>query len=310
MRTALSSDDGGGLRALGGLVFAIGVAVLLIRRTSFEDPWGDFLVFLILALLAEGFYWSGLLGARGRERPFVWQAVFIVIGILLTPVALLQLVTWIGGDTGSSLNTAWIFLFTAVTAFGALARARLRIGALLGGLALIVAWLGLWDELLSDGLDDPDTFRWLLLAIAVILLGLAGAIARRTDVEGAGSDMVTAAGIAAVAAGGLLALVPQFLIAPVGLGGTAQPPGSLFWDVELLVAGLALVGYGVAASTTRGPVYAGTFALLVFTAAVGLDLDDSSPAGKVVGWPLILIVVGALILLASARQHLRRGASA
>ena len=90
MRTALSSDDGGGLRALGGLVFAIGVVVLLIRRTSFEDPWGDFLVFLILAALAEGFYLSGLLGARGRERPFVWQAVFLVLGILLTPAALLS----------------------------------------------------------------------------------------------------------------------------------------------------------------------------------------------------------------------------
>ena len=143
----------------------------------------------------------------------------------------------------------------------------------------------------------------------MFLLGLAGTIGRRTEVEGAAGDMVTAAGIAAVAAGGLLALVPQFLIAPVGLGGAIDPAGSLFWDLELLVAGLALVGFGVTASTTRGPVYVGLFGLVVFTAAVGLDLDDSSPAGKVIGWPLILIVVGALILLASARQELRRDAS-
>ena len=91
----------------------------------------------------------------------------------------------------------------------------------------------------------------------MFLLGLAGTIGRRTEIEGAAGDMVTAAGIAAVAAGGLLALVPQFLIAPVGLGGAVDPAGSLFWDLELLVAGLALVGFGVTASTTRGPVYVG-----------------------------------------------------
>ena len=219
--------------------------------------------------------------------------------------------TWVGGDTGSTLNTAWIFLLTAVAAFVALFRANLRIGALLGGLALIVAWLGLWDELLSDGaLDDPDTFRWLLLAIAVILLGLAGAIGRRTEVEGAAGDMVTAAGIAAVAAGGLLALVPQFLIAPVGLGGRRRSGGQpVLGPRAARRRGWRSSGSGSRRRPPAAPSTSASSGSLVFTASVGLDLDDSSPAGKVIGWPLILIVVGALILLASARPELRRDAA-
>ena len=234
-----------------------------------------------------------------------------MLGILLTPAALFQLVNWLGGDTGSTLNTAWIFLLTAVVAFMALFGARLRIGALLGGLALIVAWLGLWDELLDAGVaDDPDTLRWLLLAIGAILLGLAGAVGTRARVDGAGGDLVTAAGIAAIGAGALIALIPSFLIAPVAVGDVSpDPAGGLFWDIELLVVGLALVGFGAAGSITRGPTYVGAIGLLVFIGSVGLDLDDSSPAGKVLGWPLILLVIGAVILIAGLRPSLRRAGS-
>ena len=294
------------MRALGGLVFAIGVVVLLIRRTEFADPWGDFLVFLILALLAEGLYWGGFVGAKDAVRPTGWQSVFLVLGIVLTPIALFQFVNWVGGGTNAPLNTAWIFLVTAAVAFLALFRARLRFGALLAGVALIVSWLGLWDELLSEGLADTDATRWLLLIVALILLGLAAAIASRAEPEGAGSDLVTAAGLAAIAAGGLIAFMPQLAV-PVGLGAPApEAPTSAWWDLELLIAGLALIGFGFSGAFTRGPTYVGAIGLLIFTFSVGMDLDDSSPAGKVLGWPLILLIVGAVILVASARPWLRR----
>jgi hypothetical protein len=172
--------------------------------------------------------------------------------------------------------------------------------------ALIVSWLGLWDELLSEGVADTDATRWLLLIVALILLGLAAAIASRAEPEGAGSDLVTAAGLAAIAAGGLIAFMPQLAV-PVGLGGPApEAPTSAWWNLELLIAGLALIGFGFSGAFTRGPTYVGAIGLLIFTFSVGMDLDDSSPAGKVLGWPLILIIVGAVILVASARPWLRR----
>ena len=151
----LGAEEGEATRAIGGLVFAIGVVVLLIRRTSFADPWGDFLVFAILCVLAESLYWAGFFGARGAGRALGWHSVFLVLGILLTPAALIEFLNWVGGDLNAPLNAAWIFAFTAAIAFLALLGAGLRIGALLGGLALIAAWLGLWAELLSNGLNDP-----------------------------------------------------------------------------------------------------------------------------------------------------------
>lgn len=305
----LSAEEGGTARAIGGLVFAVGVVVLLIRRTSFTDPWGDFIVFLILALLAESLFWTGFLGARWSGRLLGWHSVFLVLGIALTPVALLQFVNWVGGNTGAPLNTAWVFTVTAAVAFLALFRAGLRFGALLAGLALIVAWLGLWSELLSNGLNDLDTARWLLLIVGVILLGLAALVGSRGAPDGAGSDLVTAGGLAAIAAGGLISVVPQAAIVPTGLF-AQQAPTSLFWDIELLVVGLALVGFGYSGALTRGPAYIGAAGLLVFTVSVGLDLDDSSPAGKVLGWPLILLVIGAAVLLVGARPWLRRGTGA
>ena len=74
----------------------------------------------------------------------------------------------------------------------------------------------------------------------------------------------------------------------------------------MLVVGLALVGFGYSGALTRGPAYLGAISLLIFTVSVGLDADDASPAGKVIGWPLILLVVGAAVLLAGARPWLRR----
>ena len=221
-------------------------------------------------------------------------------------MTLFTFVDWVGGNTGAPLNTAWIFLLTAAAALLAVHRARVRVGALLGGLALIVAWLGLWDELLDDGVGaDVGTLRWLFVVIAVILLALAAVIAMSSAPEGAAGDVVTAAGIAAVAAGALSLIVFQGFLFPAPVEATSGQP-SLFWDLELLVASLALVGFGASAALSRGPAYVGSFGLLAFTFSVGLDLDDSSPAGKVLGWPLVLLLIGALLFLASVLPALRR----
>jgi hypothetical protein len=308
VRAVLGQDSRGGMRAAGGLLLATGTLVLLFRRTSFADPWGDFVVFLIFAVLTKFLFWTGYLGARASGRTLPWQTVFIVFAILLTPATLFAFVAWVGGDTGAPLNVAWIFLLTAAAAFIALFGARLRVGALLGGLAVIVAWLALWAELLDNGLNDVGTVRWLLLAVAALLLVLAAAVSMAGPVERAGGDVVTVAGIAAVGAGALSFVIYQsFFAQPTDLI-TGRPSGgpTLFWDLELLLASLALLGVGATVSETRGPVYVGAFGLAAFILFVGLDLDDSSPAGKVLGWPLILLVIGAALFVASVLPALRR----
>jgi len=53
----------------------------------------------------------------------------------------------------------------------------------------------------------------------------------------------------------------------------------------------------------------GAVGLTIFVVIVGLDLDDSSPAGKILGWPLVLLILAAAALAASVLLP-RRGAPA
>jgi len=138
--------------------------------------------------------------------------------------------------------------------------------------------------------------------IAALGLVAAGWLLERRGREGAeASEFVTAAGLIFVLGAGLVSLVGVFsgLFVPVDVGseaGEGQP--SLFWDLVLLAGSLALIGAGSLVAA-RGPVYVGGLGLLVFTFLVGGDLDDDSPAGSVVGWPLILLVFAAIAIAAS-----------
>jgi hypothetical protein len=307
MRELLGTDERGGLRVFGGLLVAAGTVALVLRRTSFGDPWSDFIVFLILAALAEAFFWTGLLGSRWGAATRTWQVVYLLVGIVLTPVALFQFVEWVGGDIGAPLNTTWIFLITAVVAAIALLAAGVRVAAILMALALVVAWAGLWEELLDDGLfGDIDNLRWVLLAAGVLLLPAAAAVSLSRAPEGSSGDVVTVAGVSAVLAGSIVFVLPSFFIVPEG---TSVEATTLFWDIELLLASLALIGFAGSGALARGPGYVGALGLAAFAFSVGLDLDDSSPAGKVLGWPLVLLVLGAGLLIASALPALRRRTS-
>ena len=307
-RELLRTEEGGGARALGGLLLATGMLVLLFRRTEFADPWGDGAIFWILFLTSAFLYGIGFFGARLSPTTYAWQRAFVVFGLILLPLALLAFVQWVGGDSNAPLNTAWVFLVTALAGFAAALIGGVRVGCLLGGIALIIAWLGLWSELLDNGLGgDVGTFRGLLMVIALILLVIAALVAVRGRPEGGGSDLVTAAGIAAIWGAGLLTLSDAFTSAILPAGFAPEPSVStnLFWDAVLLVTSLGLIAYG-SASGFRGPAYVGAIGLTLFIFIVGRDLDDSSPAGKVLGWPLILLLVAAALLVWSVLPALRR----
>jgi len=152
------------------------------------------------------------------------------------------------------------------------------------------------------------------MVIALILLLIAAMVAVRGRPEGGGSDLVTAAGLAAVWAAGLVTLTTglQGVIAPAGLpaeASTGTVGTSVFWDLVLLLSSLGLIAYGTV-SGFRGPAYVGGIGLAIFIFIVGSDLDDSSPAGKVVGWPLILLLVAAALLVWSVVPALRRAREA
>jgi hypothetical protein len=295
MRDFLASDRSPVLRSLAALLIGVGFFAVALRRSNpelFGDAWGDGAIFFTFAIPCVLLLSAGLLSPRGAEAS-PWQTVYVVFGLIFLPIALAALVDWIGspGDAGNSVNVAWIFALTAGKALYAGVFGRVRYAFFIASLALIVAWLALWDAIISGGLDQHiTTLRWLLLVIAVLLLGLS------VFASGRSAELVTGAVLAAIGAGAIsgLAVYGQNPF-------VAVPPAdaSLFWSLELLVVSLVAVLYG-AGGGVRGPVYAGALGLVFFTLIVGLDLaHPDSPDGTLLGWPLVLVVLGVGAFAAS-----------
>jgi hypothetical protein len=84
------------------------------------------------------------------------------------------------------------------------------------------------------------------------------------------------------------------------LAGDAPKPGQ-GWNLFLLVISLVLIAYGSRAAT-RGPAYVGALGLTLFILLTGADLVsrlNGDAGGGVVGWPLILLIVGAVAMVLS-----------
>jgi hypothetical protein len=302
---------------------------LLIRKSG-DHSWTDFERFAIVAAPAGLLYVLALAGTSPFARQAApWQTVLGVTAILLAPLALFALLRWAGANTGHVLYDAGVFALTGIFAGYITRRARVSYTALLGAISLLIAWLLLWDKLL--GHPSADTFRWLLVAGAAVLLLVAVALAV-IDAVGA-AEVATAGGLAAVAAGVFGVIVGAFVglfRMLVGSAFTSSPavtsgtlPGGrpglgrfpheaapvihtsgvqhFGWDLYLLVASLALVWMG-SRMRVRGLGYVGAVGLLALVVSVGAQItrvETGRPPNHGVTWPLVLIIVGAAALVVS-----------
>lgn len=289
------------LRKLGGLLLGLGLFMTFIRKgsTGLGSAWGDWGLLATLVIAFAFLYGVGMLGAlsTGRLRP--WESVYLVFGVLVAPWVLLQFVEAVGGSPGASLNLVWVFAVTAGLAVAAALIAGMRYGLLLASLSVIVSWSALWDKILSDGIGQHfGIYRGLLIVLAALLLAAAFAAWRLDADEGRGraNEIVTGAAASAVLAGSLS--IPKVFALDNPLVSVSGPESSLFWEVVLLVVSLLAVGYG-SRCAARGTAYVGGIGLAVFLLLVGADVNDATPEGGIVGWPLILVIVGALAFAAS-----------
>jgi hypothetical protein len=300
------------LRALGGLLLGIGGLVLLMRKSTLPGGWEDFPRFLAWIIPALILYGGGLMAARAAE-PRAWHSVWVVFGILFIYGALLQFLSLIDGQPDAPLNTVWTLCVVAAAGIAAALYARVRFGWLVAGIALAIAWLALWDEILENGIgDDAGTFRGLCMIATLLLVGLAWVIESRGREGSEAAELVTAAGLVFVLGAGLVGLSDfSSLFAPVAVPSAAGVPTtsggvepSLFWDTVLLGGSILLVAAGTL-TRMRGPIYVGAAGLVTFVLLVGTDLDDETPAGKIVGWPLILLVAAAVSIAVSFKAARR-----
>ena len=282
------------LRVAGGMMFGAGALVLLIRKGEWSES-ARFAGFLIPALILFAVVFAG----RARDGLSGWHVAFLVFGTLLLLGALVELVSAIDSDPDPLINITWIFGLCAALAIVSSLALRAQFQMLLGGVLAIIAWLTFWAKVI----DEPsiDTLRWLLLVAAAIFLAGGVVLARARKPQA--SDLITVAGLAAVVAAGFtLAAVagPAARLGGGSIPGGVPEPGQ-GWNVFLLVVSLLLIAYE-SRSPTRGPGYVGAFGLLVFIGITGVDLVSrlkGDEVGGVVGWPLILLLLGAAAVAAS-----------
>jgi hypothetical protein len=300
MAQAIQPDPlGDWLRMLGGVLLALGAAILFARK---GNDWAAFPLLIVVAVPCAVVFGLGALGALATGEVARWHAVLMVAGVLLSILAFGQLWDTVGVNDETSGFGFLIFACVAALAAFASFGVGAAYQALLAALAGIAAWLFFVDMIL----DDPGVtaFRWLLLVLAVIYAAAAFAL-RQSDAPQA-PELVTAAGIAAVLVGiiGVLAGSGEAIGAlffgdsPVGTEGQ-----SFIWDLWLLLISLGLVAYGAVAHA-RGPAYVGFVGLLAFGIFQGAEvnalLEGDEPDSSFVGWPLILLLIGAAGLAAGA----------
>ena len=296
----LAPDEGrDALRKLAGLLIGLGLFMTFVRKGTggLVSTWSDWGLFATLLIAFAFLYGVGMLGALSTRPLRPWEAVYLVFGILVAPWLLFQFIEALNGSPGASLNIFWVFGATAGLAVAATLLAGLRYGFLLAALAVIVSWSALWDEILSNGIGGHfGIYRGLLLILAGLLL-VAALVAWRIDQRaGAASEIVTGAAASAVLAGSLS--LPDVFGLANPFASVSGPASSMLWEIVLLVVSLLAVGYGSRVGA-RGPAYVGGIGLAVFLVLAGSDVDDATPEGKIVGWPLVLVIVGAVAFAVS-----------
>lgn len=323
MKDFLAPDDTRDfLRKLGGLLFGIGMLMLALRKST---DYSDFALLVIYAIPAMFLYGEGVFTDKltGGVRP--WQAVYCVFGLIFVPLTLFQFIDLVNGSS-SGWNQFWIFGVTAGLAFYAGVVKGIRFQLLAGSIAAIIAWTGLWDEIISDGIGAHfGAYRGLLGILSIMLLAGALYLWRQgsgehvagTAVNDGGdqglwkaSELITGAGISAVLACalGFSTIVAQTISTPFGGTQVVLVETSQVWDVLLLLVSLGLVGIGSTIGT-RGPVYVGSIGLLLFLFIVGGDLNegDNADPSNLGLWPIILIVGGLLAIGVSGLKEASLG---
>ena len=307
-------DEGrDGLRTLAGLLLGLGFFMAFARKSGgLGGGWSDWALFITLLIITVFLYALGLVGRLITPTARPWQSVYVVFGILLLPFMLFQFIQAVGGDATADLNVFWVLLVTAAAAAFAALVADVRYSLLLASTSVIIGLSALWDKILSNGLiAHYGIYRGLLVIYGLLLLAGAFAVYRfdplarlrpggvrasEPDRWLRAQDVVTGAAIAAVAAGAIT--FTAFFAQTSSLFAPPVASPSLLWDLELLVASLLAVIWGSRVGV-RGPTYVGAIGLLIFLIDVGSEVGVDVPDSTIVGWPLILALVGAGLFVIS-----------
>ncbi len=282
-------------RAVGGMLLAVGAVVVFARRSA-AHRWSDFELLLTVAIPAATLFALAVAGrgrhARGPADPA--RAALMVSAILLSPLALLQLLVWAGVSTHHLLCDAAALALTAAIATAGARRAGAPYATFLAGLALLGTWILVLLKILHPA--SAEDVRWTLLSGGAVLMLGAGAInlaglAGSAEIATAGGLGMVAAGLQGVLVGSFATFISEEPQGPLHVDG-AQTTG---WNAYLLIVSLALA-WGGTRARLRGPAYVGAIGLLAFLLSVAGQLTrveaGHEPSHSLLGWPLVLLLLG------------------
>jgi hypothetical protein len=296
------ADRAAGLAAA-AVLFALGVLAVLLRM---GDVWSDGAILAVIGGTAVIIFGLGLLGPLAIDRPTSATSVLLLTGLLLALPALLQLAVVLGVDDPLAGSGTLTWVFAAWTALGLIAGVwrGSAIGFLLGAVGATATVLVGADWIFD--LSGLRTFRWLLAGLTVVffLAGLGMGGPRRRH----GVVLVGAAGLTALTLGALLTL--ELFLAAFGSvatsffsGGDETASVTVPWGWELfqLVVGLGLIAFA-ARDRDPGPGYLGVLVLSFFLVGAVVKIEQNP---SITGWPLALLIAGAMVLAATLRPRRR-----
>ena len=281
----------GPLIAAGAVLVTVGV-VLEELRLADRFPTGVHLV--ILALASGAIYALGI-QVRQEGRPYAFQSVLLVCGLLLLAPALLTLADVLGADFDELPAGALVWtslLYAAAALWPAVARGS-AICALIAAFAVGVATAAFINWALDA--TSITTYRWLLVVLAigyvVVSLLLRGPAPRHSE------QMVNAAGLAVLTIG-LTGVLPALLdfAGPFGGGPDEILPNG--WELVVFAAGCGLIAYG-AVDRAPGPAYLGVANLLAFVVSAAFGTDEET----LLYWPALILAIGVAVMFAGLRPR-------
>ena len=280
----------GPLIAAGAVLVTLGIALEEVRLDD-KLPTGVHL--LILALAAGAIYALGVQVVQ-QGRPYAFQSVLLVCGLLLLFPALLTLADVLGADFDEFPAGALVWtslLYAGAALYPAVARGS-SICALIGALALGLAAMAFANWVF--GANSAETYRWLLalaaIAYVVVCLALRGVAPRHSE------QMANAAGLAVLILG-LTAILPVATAFLFPFGAPAAGPLPNGWELVVLAAGCGLVAYG-AVDRAPGPAYLGVANLALFLVSAAVSDEDT-----LLYWPALILALGLGTMFAGLRPR-------
>lgn len=281
----------GPLISAGAVLVTVGVALEEIRL----DEKLRLGVHLVILAVAAGVIYALGVQPRAAGKPYAFQSVLLVCGLILLAPALLTLADVLGADFDAFPAGAlvWTSLLLAGAAAWPAAARNSSICALIAAAALGVAVLSFVNWALDAG--SVTTYRWLLALLALIYalasLLLRGPAQRHSE------QLANAVGLAILALA-LTGVLPALLNASVPLFGAGRvevlPNG---WELVVFAVGCGLVAYG-AVDRTPGPAYLGVANLLAFIVSAGRTEQVT-----LLYWPVLLLMIGLGAMITGLRPR-------